>query len=196
LHSFFDTVGGISEKIPEQWKQRLPGFFGLSLVDEQIFNSILGQLKPKEQVVIINFLKEKCQNYERNRFINIVAGMDVVEEGKKEETATSFDDSGKKVTKHTIESGLKRDTRKQFLESFAAVITDEFNGDLNKTYDFCIGGRIIMSNPLHQRVLRAFSESMQKIAAKKQANATDLNQSAQSFEEKARAFYEKSKGGR
>jgi hypothetical protein len=159
IHSLFETFGKLNESLSPELKQKFPGFLGLSLIDEQIFNGVLGQIDVKKQVLINNFLYEKCKNYERNRFINIVAGMEVIEEGKKEETVNSFDDNDKKVIRKTIESGRKNDTRKKFLESFADVITSEFGGDLQKAYEFCIGGKMIISDPLHQKALRAFSES-------------------------------------
>jgi hypothetical protein len=114
IHSLLETFGKFNDAIPEGVKQKLPGFLGLSLADEQIFNSILGQLDPKKQIIITRFLQEKCKDYERNRFINVVAGMEIVEEGKIEEKKESFDDNGKKVIETKIKSGGKNDTRKVF----------------------------------------------------------------------------------
>jgi hypothetical protein len=88
-------------------------------------------------------------------------------------------------------------THEKFLESFADVITNEFNGDLNKAYAFCIGGRMIISDPLHQKGLRAFSESVEWLSKQRENKIpTDPHQTTQSFEERARVFYEKSKGGK
>ncbi|HAT74208.1 MAG TPA: hypothetical protein DCS08_04360 [Candidatus Moranbacteria bacterium] len=159
LHSILDSAGKINEKLPEEWRQRLPGFLGLSLADEQLFNSVLGQLDSKDQVIIMAFLA-KCKDYERNRFINIVAGMEVVEEGKINEKKESFDDSGKKVIETKQGSKGKKDTRKDFLESFAKVISEEFKGDFDKAHEFCVAGRMMITDPIHQKALRGFSESV------------------------------------
>lgn len=196
-------------------QKKVPKWFGLTLDDEQIFNGVLGQLKPKEQILITNFLFE-CKDYERNRFVNIVAGMEVVEKGKLDEKKESFDDNGKKVIETKSSSKDKKDKREEFLRSFAKVISEEFNEDFDKVHEFCVAGRIIIPDPMHQKVLRNFSESvgwfkkvvlapfgaesaedlLQKTKQKFSENSNDLNNSAQSFEDKARAFYERSKGGR
>jgi hypothetical protein len=46
------------------------------------------------------------------------------------------------------------------LDSFAGVIETEFGNDLDKAYEYCIGGRMIIADPMHQKVLRRFSESV------------------------------------
>ncbi len=201
--------------LPDSVKQRLPGFLGIDLNDEQIYGGVLGQLPPKEQVVISGFLSQ-CKDYERNRFINVVAGMEVVDEGKTDEKKESFDDNGKKVVETKSGSKSKKDKRKEFLESFAKVITDEFNGDFEKAYAYCVAGRMIIPDPLHQKALRNFTEGTawfknvilapfgavsikdlaQKASQKLSQNSANLNASAQSFEDRAKAFYEKSKNKR
>jgi hypothetical protein len=156
----FEKIAGVHEKLPEDIKQKLPGFLGLSLADEQIFNGVLGQLSMERQIVISRFLHDKCKDYERNRFINIVAGMEVIDVKKTEERKERVDDNGKKVTDTTIVTGDKKDKRQDFLEKFADLITIKFNNDLQKAYEFCIGGRMILPDPLHQKALNAFSESL------------------------------------
>ncbi|MEI6588120.1 MAG: hypothetical protein WCO05_04200 [Candidatus Moraniibacteriota bacterium] len=198
--------------LPDSVKQRLPGLLGYDLTDEQLYGSVLGQLQPREQVVISTFLAQ-CKDYERNRFINVVAGMEVIDEGKIDEKKESFDDNGKKVVETKSGSKGKKDKRQAFLESFARIITEEFNGDFDKAYTHCIAGRMIIPDPLHQRALRSFSEGaawfkavilapfdatstadlLQKAKSGLSQNSANLDASTQSFEDRGKAFYERSK---
>lgn len=211
VYSVVDTLGKFGEKVPEEWKQRLPGFLGLSLEDERLFNGVLAQLDVEKQVLIGKFLYEKCKDYERNRFINIVAGMEVVP-GKPEEKETKKDSKTGNVVFEKTKSGTKGiDCRKKFLESFAYAIEKQFGGDLQKAYEFCVGGRMIIPDPMHQKVLRAFSEStawfkkvilmpfgvnsvaelVEKVKNNLSNNAADITKRTQTFRERARAFREK-----
>lgn len=209
VHTIFETLGGIHKEIPEVWKQRLPGFLGLSWIDEQIFNGVLGQLAEKTQVIINGFLSF-CKDYERYRFINIIAGMEVIP-GHPEERETKWDKGGNKIFEKVKSESQGVDQRKDFLNKFANIITTEFNGDFNKAHDFCVGGRMIIPDPLHQKMLDAFSESvgwfkkialvpfgatsvedlLQKAKQKLSENSADLNSSTTSLRENAKSYREK-----
>lgn len=155
IHSVFDTVGGMAEKLPPEFKQKVPGFLGISLADEQIFWELVGQLDPAKSVLISDFLFEKCSDQERNRFINIVAGMEV-DPGKPEETEKKFDPKNGNLVFEKKKAGSEKvDNRKIFLEKFATIIQDKFDGDLDKTYNFCVSGRMIVE-PIFQKVRKAW----------------------------------------
>lgn len=211
LYSVFDTLGKFGEKVPEEWKQRLPGFLGLSLEDERIFNGVLAQLNVEKQVLIGKFLYEKCRDYERNRFINIVAGMEVVP-GKPEEKESKWDNkTGNIVFEKTKAGTPEMDCRKNFLDKFADVIQSQFGGDLQKAYEFCVGGRMIIPDPISQKALKAFSDSVgwfkkiilmpfgvnsvaelaEKAKNNLANNAADITTRTQTFRERARAFRER-----
>ncbi|HOW60449.1 MAG TPA: hypothetical protein P5548_02095 [Candidatus Moranbacteria bacterium] len=182
LYSVFDTLGKVSEKVPDQWKQRLPGFMGWSLEDERIFDGILGQLKNEEQVIISNFLFNQCKEFERNRFINVVAGMEVVPAKPEEKETRWSEKTGGVVFEKTKAGSPGVDCRKIFLEKFASLIKNDFGGDLQKAYDFCISGRIIIPDPMHQKAKRSFNDLTQKV---KNAS-TDFSNDCRSFRERAR----------
>jgi hypothetical protein len=157
VHSIIDTFGTVQEKMPETWKQRLPGFLGLSLKDEQIFNGVRAFLTKKRQVTLTQFLK-RCKDYERNRFINIVAGMEVSQE-KLEESEKKYDKEGNLIYEKKKSGSPGIDCRLKFLNSFTDIILNEYGGDLDKAYEYCIAGRMIVEDPLHQKTLRTFSSS-------------------------------------
>ena len=152
LHTLVDVLGKSYEKVPDTLKQRLPGFLGWSYEDERIFNGVLGQLSKKKQVVITDFLYRRCKDFQRNRFINIVAGMEVERKKVIVETA-----KGKKE----ITEGENKDRRYDFLNKFADVITQEFGGDLKKAYKYCVGGRLIMPDRKLQPIIDTWQTSCQ-----------------------------------
>lgn len=215
LSNVVEFLMNTHQKLPEEWKQKIPGFLGLSLADEQIFNGVLGQIETKKQVAITRFLKEKCKDYERNRFVNIVAGMEVEPIGKVDDKKESFDDNGRKVTETKTSSGSKKDKREDFLNKFADIILLEFNGDLQKVYDYCLGNRLLIADPMHQKALRTFSESVaafkkivllpfgvasiaelaEKASRKLSDNSADLANKTQTFRERAKAFRQKQEQG-
>lgn len=157
VHSFFDTIGKAHENMPETWKQKLPGFLGLSLEDERIFNGLRGQLTVGRQDIITRFLCEKCEDYERNRFINVVAGMEV-DRGTPEESEKKYNKDGTLIYEKNKSGTPGIDCRLGFLNSFADILLKEYNSDLDKAYKYCIAGRMIMKNPLHRQILRTFSK--------------------------------------
>ena len=215
LKDVMDIAGKVGSSMPEPMKQRMPKLFGLTLDDEQIFNGALALLDMKYQIMITKFLQEKCKDYERNRFINIVAGMEV-KAGSPAETETKWDSkTGNKVFEKTKAGSPGVDCRKIFLEKFAERILDPsgYNGDLDRAYEDCVGGRMIIPDPMTQKTLRAFSDSigtfkklvlmpfgvdtveaLAKKAGKKISEAAKgLGNSAQTFEDNARARSDASK---
>jgi len=117
-------------------KEKIPGFLGLSLADEQIFAAKLSKLTKEEQKTIIDFLSV-CKDFEKNRFRCVIAGIppdNVKEKGKDSET---------------------RDNAVEFLKSLARVI--EENG-IEEARKQLIAGNIIVENPIHQRVLNTLSK--------------------------------------
>ncbi len=157
-----ELFGKAHAAIPEDFRQKMPGWFGLTLADERIFNAVVAQLTPEQQLIIMRFLQEKCKDYERNRFINIVAGMEV-KPGSAAESEIKWDaKSGAKIFEKTKAGSPGLDCRKKFLESFADAIENQFAGDFDKAYAYCIGGRMILPDPIFQTALKAFSESVGK----------------------------------
>lgn len=153
LHDAVDVFGKVNEKLPEELKRKIPGLLGLSLADEQIFGALMGQIKDKKKQVLINkFLYEKCTKYERERFIVVVAGMEVIP-GKQAAVEEKLDPKTGKVTSKKKTLGKRgADYRLKFLESFGDVMKDEFGEDLDKTYKFCVGMRLIIEDPLREKV--------------------------------------------
>lgn len=200
--------GKAHEALPESFKQQMPKWFGFTLDDERIFNGVFGVLTSERQIVVGKFLYEKCKDYERNRFINTVSGMEV-SPGRPEEKETKWDKDGKKTFEKVKAGSDGLDRRQKFLESFADRILDPnvYNGDLDKAYNDCVGGRMIIPDPLAQKTLRAFSDSVgtfkklvlmpfgvdtvealvEKAGRKISEAAKGLGNSTQSFEDSARA---------
>jgi hypothetical protein len=195
--------------------------------EEQIVNGLIRSLKKKnpdgtemaefdieKQGIIFDFLYGRCKDYERNHFINVVAGMEILEGKPGEEERKWHPTSGNIIFEKIKKPISGVDRRREFLDAFGTTLIS-YN-DPNRAYNECIGGRLIISDPMHQKVLRGFSEStewlkrivlapfgavsvedlIQKAKQKLSENSADLNQTAQSFEDRARAFYEKSKRGR
>lgn len=204
-------------ELPQEMKTKVPKWFGLTLDDEQIFNGVLATLSMEQQIIIGRFLHEKCKDYERNRFINIVAGMEV-SPGRAEEKETKWDKDGKKVYEKVKAGSKGVDRRQEFLESFAKRILDPngYDKDLDKAYSDCVGGRMIIPDPIHQKILKTFSGSLnlfkkfvlapfgavdikdllQKVKQKMSKETSSFSGDCQSFREKAKAFYEGTKGVR
>ncbi len=155
----FSTLYGAYKELPQEHKEKIPGIFGYGLADEQIVGALVAQLADiKDRVIIMKFLDEKCKDYERSRFILIVAGMEFFPAIREEKTIKYAKD-GKKESE-TIKAGSPAiDLRLDFLKSFADIIRVEFNGDLDKAYRYCIGGRMIIANPLHRKIWSDFSDS-------------------------------------
>lgn len=149
----------IYDKLPEPFKQRMPGLFGLSLVDERIFNEVMALLDPADQALIGRFLYEKCKDFQRNRFINIVAGLEVTPETPKAVERKSDPKTGKVVSEKITDSVPGVDRRQKFLEQFAKLIRDKFGGDFSKAYEHCIGGRVVLQDPYYQKVLDLWVKS-------------------------------------
>jgi hypothetical protein len=162
FHSVFDTMGDITGKLPDDVKRKVPGFLGLSLADEQIFWGLVGQLEKEKSILINKFLNEKCSNQERNRFINIVAGMEV-SPGKPEENEKKYDPKTGNLTYEKTKAGSNEiDYRKEFLETFADIIQDDFGGDMDKVYDFCVAGRMIVK-PIQEKI-KEFWEDLEIVS--------------------------------
>jgi hypothetical protein len=189
MHSIFDTVGGIHEKMPETFKQKLPGFLGLSLADEQIFNGLLGQLSSEEQLYINGFL-DQCKDFQRNRFINVVAGMEVAP-GKPEEKETKLDKSGKKIFEKTKTGSEGKDQRMIFLKSFAKLIKEEFGGNFYSAYYFCISSRLIKKDSPTEVVMDFINELVKKYGNKTKEKATELYQKTTQTVKKVNEFDKK-----
>lgn len=207
VDSVKETGKVAGEVMPPIFKQRLPKMFGFTLEDEQIFNGVLCQLTPGDQALITAFLA-KCKDYEQVRFINVVAGM-TYEKEVKGTTEEKFDKKTKNVYWKKETGGLPgKDRREEFLRSFAKVIRLKFNGNHEKAYEYCVAGRMIIPNPLHQKILEKWSRSckwfrnimlkpfgvetvkeLQKIVTKHcETNAEDLVSSTEALKNKAKAW--------
>lgn len=201
IHGLLETLGKVNTILPEEIKRKLPGFLGASSVDEAITNGLIRSLKKKDenleetkepdiekQAIIFKFLDEKCKSFERRLFIMTVAEMEVSE------------------AKSPIPGC---DRRREFLDVFGTVLLS-FN-DFDLAYKECVAGRMILPDPIHQKALRAFSESagwfkktaLDTFGAKsiedliKKAkegfskNSANLESSTSSLREKAKSYREK-----
>jgi len=180
------TLGKVTTVLPEEIKRKLPGLLGISSVDEAITNGLIRSLKKKDekleetkepdiekQAIIFKFLNEKCKYFERRLFILTVAGMEVLE------------------AKPPIPGC---DRRKEFLDVFGTVLLSYNDFDL--AYKECVGGRMIIPDPMHQKALRAFSESMEWLKKQQLKNSADLDSSTMSLREKAKLYRQKYEGGK
>lgn len=159
LTDLANAAGKFHEKLPEAIKQRMPKLFGLTLADEQIFNGICGLLKKEQREIIYAFLYKKCKNYEKNRFINIVAGMEI-----EISRPVEIEKNSKGGTK-TKPGKVGTDRRQKFLESFAESV-ESYGYSTNsakalaRAYHDCIGGRMILKNHFHQKMLRLWANEV------------------------------------
>ncbi len=159
IPNLFNFLSGVHAKLPDEYKAKIPALFGIGTTDEEIVNSLVGQLDNKDQAVVMGFLSGKCKDYERSRYIRIVAGMEFFPAIREEKTI-KYGKDGKKESEATKAGSPEIDLRLNFLKSFARIIREEYGGDLDKAYDHCVGGRMIIKDPLHQKVLKSFSESI------------------------------------
>lgn len=148
--------GNMPEPMKQQLQQKMPGFLGLSLADEQIFDALTGKLSTSAQKLLSDFLYGKCKDFQRNRFINIVAGMEVVA-GTPTIIERQLDKSGKISKETTTASTATEDLRLNFLKKFIQYIQKH---GVDEAHNFCIGGRIIMEDPFYQKALTAWQESI------------------------------------
>lgn len=150
---------GLFDKLPkpiqEQLKQRLPGFLGLSLEDERIFNGILTKLEAEKRKAVVEFLHDKCEDFQRNRFINIVAGMEVIQ-GRPTVLEKKFNKETKQVEEKKILGKDDEDLRLKFLEEIALYIQKNGAAD---AYSYCLAGRIILEDPFYQNAIVLWKES-------------------------------------
>jgi hypothetical protein len=154
-----DAAGKVGEKIPEKYKQRLPGFMGLSLEDERLFNEILTEPADMDDSVLINDFLAVCKDYEANRFRNIVAGMEIIK-GTPKIIERKFDQKTKKtVDGKIIEEVPEKDRRRMFLKNFAEIIRTKFKCDYRAAYAYCIGGGLFVEDPLTAKVMRTWQKS-------------------------------------
>jgi hypothetical protein len=148
--------GHVPDDMKEQFKQRMPGFMGLSLDDEQIFNALVGKLSIPKQKLLMSFLYGKCKDFQRNRFINIVGGMEVVA-GTPTIMEKVFGKDGK-VTKETVTAEKAgEDLRLNFLKKFTSYIS---NYGVDEAYDSCIAGRMVMQDPFYQKAIASWRGSV------------------------------------
>lgn len=128
-------------------KERLPGFLGMSLEDERIFAGFRTKLSESENKHLTDFLAS-LKDYERNRFINVVTGIPSDEVM----TETTTTDGKKKISR--VE---KTSQAVPFLKLIAKLTEDSSPEGARQ---LCLGGRTILENPLHQRILKAWADSV------------------------------------
>lgn len=161
LNSIIDAIKkgeDVYEKLPEAFKQKMPGLLGIGLKDERLFNEILSGLSLDDQMVIIGLL-QKCKDFQRNRFINIVAGMEFSPATPKT-TEKKIDPKSKAVVGERVTDGKEEvDLRKQFLENLAKVIREKLGGSADEAVEYCLAGRMILENPAHQKLVDAWAKS-------------------------------------
>ena len=136
----------MKEHIGEHLKQRMPGFLGLSLADEEIFAFIRSRLSKKRDVSLGKFLLS-CKDYERSHFRRVVSGIPT------EEKITSTG-SGKKK-KETKELSYKPAI--SFLNRIA-ILTEELGPE--EAYQLCLSGGVIVENPIHIKALKAWRDGV------------------------------------
>jgi hypothetical protein len=210
LHDILDTLFKTHETLPPETKRMVAKWFGWSLDDERLINQDIETLKPKQKEIIGRFLYDKCKDFQRNRFVVLVGGMEDIP-GKPRVVEKTQD--GKKRVEKITDAIPGVNKRKIFLEGFANLILDKFNGDLDMAYNHAFGRRLIMENPWQQEIIDKWTSSctwfkniilnpfgavsvedlLQRAKQKLSKNSADLNQSTQSFEDRARTFYERSR---
>jgi hypothetical protein len=154
----FEGMGKAGEKLPESFKQHLPGFLGLSLDDEALFNGILTESGDIKDSITVNDFLSVCADYERNRFINVVTRMDV-EKGTPKVVENRWNQKAKKMETKVTEETPTKDRRRMFLKNFAKIIRSNFRGDMYQTYEYCVGGRLMIPDPITAKVIRSWSDS-------------------------------------
>lgn len=148
--------GVIPESMQKQLQQKMPGFLGLSLEDERIFNARLSKMDIAKQKILIDFLHNNCKDFQRNRFINIVAGMEVIADSPKI-IERKWNENTKKFDDETIIGEKGEDLRQTFLNKFAEYIEKE---GADEAYCFCISSRMILENPFHQKATDTLREGI------------------------------------
>lgn len=137
------TISNAYKEVPEEIKERMPGFLGLSLADEQIFAGVMAQLTEPERKLITDLLNS-FKDYEKNRFRNVVAGIPTMEYEATE--------NGKII----IKKGTKQ-TAVKFLRRLAKVVAEDGPEEARKQ---CLVGGVIVEDPLHQKALRIWRKSV------------------------------------
>ncbi len=162
LNDLAGMLGKTHASLPEGFKQKLPKLFGWTLDDERIFWGVVASIDdPKKRLTIGDFLGT-CKDFERVRFINVVTGLEVTP-GKPAELEEKFDPKTNNRTYHKSKAGSDGvDLRKKFLESFAGDIISNNFRDMDEAYMYCVSGRMILPNPIHQKALKSFSDSTAK----------------------------------
>lgn len=148
LYNFFKETAG--EKVKKELGARLPGFLGLSLEDERIFEALRSQLTEEEDQYLTKFLKS-CKDYERNRFRNVVTGIP----SEKEELKKGMED---KVISATIQTN----NAVLFLKRIAYLTSL----DPEKARERCLSSGTILEDPVQQKILREWRESVKWFKAK------------------------------
>lgn len=161
LKDFVDMLVKSSDRLPDKVKQRLPGILGLSLEDERIFNEEFSQLEQQERTDLADFLFRKCKEFQRNRFINIVAGMEVGT-GSPEKVIRSFEKRSNTTTTITTPALAGKNRRKDFLKEFAALIRAK---GLSRVYKYAIARRLILEKTVHERAMEPLDETIDQLTA-------------------------------
>ncbi|MFH1661952.1 MAG: hypothetical protein ABIA02_02555 [Candidatus Falkowbacteria bacterium] len=144
--SIFGDIAG--EKIAEKIKERLPGFLGISLEDERIFEALRTELTYKEDGYLTIFLRT-LKDYERNRFRNVVAGIPT-----KEEREEILEEGNKQKRIKTS----KKSQAVPFLKRIAKLVKEDGSGA--KARERCLSSGTIVENPFHQRMLRKWRDGV------------------------------------
>lgn len=152
----FTLSNKFDKETPEFIKERMPGFLGLSLEDEALFAEIRAELEIKEDEFLTDFLMA-CKDYERNRFRNVVASMPNKKIDKSKDEKSSIQ------KKKTDKGGNKKTTSKEtsnavkFLKRIAKLVEREGH---DEAYRLCLSGGVIIKDPLHQKALKKWRESV------------------------------------
>ncbi|MFA5777434.1 MAG: hypothetical protein WC906_03280 [Parcubacteria group bacterium] len=204
MKDVIDFLGKTHASLPEEIKNKVPRLFGIGFNDEQIVNGIIRSLKKKDanneetkefdlekQGAIFYFLDNRCKGYERNRFINVVAGMEVVEAKPGEEERKWHPTSGQMIFEKIKKPVPGSDRRREFLDAFGTALLKY--DDLDKAYNECVGGRMIIPDPMHQKILRSFSEGTGwfKNSVLKPLKVSDLSGLEEAFSENSSYWVEK-----
>lgn len=136
-----ETTPGKQE--PSNEPQRMPGAFGLSLEDERIFDGVLCQLDVKDQLLITDFLSKKIKNFQRERFIEVIAGLEVTQ-GIPAKTDRKWDNQAKRNITITIPAVPGKDRRQEFLQKFADILKEQTTAA--KAFDYVVGARTILKD--------------------------------------------------
>ncbi|MFA6383727.1 MAG: hypothetical protein WCX17_04895 [Parcubacteria group bacterium] len=133
------------EKAPQEIKNKLPTFLGLSLEDERRWGKLWAQLGDDNETKknLTDFLEKHCEGYERNHFRYVVVGIP-------QDAKTVKRGTGKDVKTETIPDPEKNFAL-DFLRQLAKVIKELGPAEAKRQ---CIVGGSIVMDPFFRETIK------------------------------------------